>query len=270
MKSSKNTQQGFAHIVMIVVVVAVVVLVFLGWRAASDNADTNLSIDSTSEQTPLLADLSGVKSIEEIQALAVSQAGDANVVGIELETNDDTTVYVVHLSDGTRLVFDAKTGEVGVLNDDDDDEIGELKQIPAGFKASISITKAVEIAKTNRPNSTVEKVKFEVEKGVVVYSVRFTDESRVDVNAKTGKVQRLKDEKGTDVIKVDDDFDDDGVNNSDDDDDDNDGIKDTDDDDDDNDGVKDTDDDDDDNDGVKDADDDDDEEDEEEDEEDEE
>lgn len=262
----KINQSGFGHIELMLVLVAVGIIGFGVWRVMSsdqlpDNrqaAVTSQSQQSEAEELP--SDVSGLRTLEEIQVLAAESSSEA-ILGIELEVEDGVVVYSVHLADGSVLYFDASTGEVLQLSDDNDDEIGEdASTIPGDFVTGVSLQQALDIAKEKRPNSVVKKIEFEVEDGVVVYSVRFTDDSRVDVNALDGTIQRLRDEAGTDVIKVDDDFDDDGVDNSVDDDDDDDGIRDEEDSDDDNDGIEDEEDDDDDNDGLEDDEDDDDDE----------
>ena len=260
----KKIQDGSSHIVLLGAIVVLAVVGAAGWRVLSNDSNTtNLSVDTPTQQTlaeQLPADLTGIKPIAEIYSLAEAQKVGVTVTGVELESEDGQVVYVVHFSDGSIVAFDANSGDVVQLSDDNDDDINDDDSLPSSFVAGISIKDAIDIAKAERPGSTLEKVELEVENGIVVFSVRFTDESRVDVRADNGKVQRLKDENGTDVIKLDDDFDDDGVRNPDDNDDDDDGIDDDEDSDDDNDGVDDENDDDDDNDGSDDEEDDDDDE----------
>jgi len=262
----KNNQSGIGHIEALVIVAVIASIGFGVWRVADSNTNetTQASLNSenaTAEVSELLTDLSEIKPLEEIQQLATNAAAEgAQIVGIELEVEEGKTLYVVHLSDGSILAYDALTGESVAVTDDADDEIDEEDILPADFSPQISLQQAIAIAQAERPDSRVEKVELEVEEGIVVYSVRFTDDSRVDVNATTGSIQRLRNEKGEDEIDVDDDFDDDGVDNPDDDDDDNDGITDDEDSDDDNDGIEDDEDDDDDNDGQDDDEDDDDDE----------
>jgi len=211
MDYQKNDQQGFGHVGMLAVIAVVAVVGFAGWRVmANNNTDTSSSIDSSTSQEikeSLATDLSGIKSIEEIQSIATLSIGDLTIVSVELKTEDGVTIYEVELSDGSKLHFDALTGESvahddhddnDVTDNDNDDEDGPL---PVGFVSGITVVQAIDIAKAKRPSSTVERVNLEVENGVVVYRVRFTDDSRVYVNATTGEVQRLKDETGEDIIK---------------------------------------------------------------------
>ncbi|MBA2279043.1 PepSY domain-containing protein [Candidatus Saccharibacteria bacterium] len=248
MKTMKNDQSGFGHVEILIVIVVLTAVSFAAWRliSAKNGASNNqASISSQEDQTTideLPTDLSALKSLEEIQVLADADVADSSVLGIELESEDGKTVYVFHLSNGSILFYDAFTGEKLQLTDDNDDDIEDIEALPANFVASITIQEAIIIAQEKRPDSKLNKVELEVEDGVIVYSVRFTDDSRVDVSAADGSIQRLKDESGEDIIGVDNDFDDDGVNNTEDDDDDDDGVSDSDDSDDDNDGTDDDDD----------------------------
>lgn len=201
MKKSNN--QGFGHfeIVALVVVVALAGAVFLRVNNANDSTQRNASADEKNEVSTVEAlpnDLSDIKTFEEIQLLAEGDAADLRVLGIELEVEDGRTVYVVHLSDGTIVAYDASSGERVQLVDDNDDSIDEDDGIPQGFVATTTLQDAMAIAKKQRPNSTVKKVELEVENGIVVYSIRFTDDSRVDVSAVDGTIVRTKDEDGVD------------------------------------------------------------------------
>jgi uncharacterized membrane protein YkoI len=66
-------------------------------------------------------------------------------------------------------------------NDNDEDQV----TLPEG---SISLEQAKAIAMGVFPNGTIQKVETESEQGMVVFSVRFTDGSRVDVNAADGSI----------------------------------------------------------------------------------
>ena len=260
----KNDQRGVGHVAMVLAALMVLAFGFTVWRVIdSDDSGSQASSsenDSSDTVEQLPSDLSEIRPVSEIQEIAQA-ASDRQISGIELEVEDGETIYVVRFSDGSIVAYSALSGEVVEYSDDDEGkEEDDDDTLPANFAAGISLQEAIDIASAERPDSDLEKVELEVEDGVVVYSVRFTDDSRVDVNAEDGTIQRLRDEEGEDLIKVDDDFDDDGIDNPEDDDDDNDGIKDEDDSDDDNDGIEDEDDDDDDNDGMDDDEDDDDDE----------
>jgi len=63
--------------------------------------------------------------------------------------------------------------------------------LPAG---SITVAQAQTIAETTHPGSKVTKIEVEIEHGSVIFSVRFADGSKVDVDAK-GKVLKEEVEK---------------------------------------------------------------------------
>lgn len=173
----------------------------------------------------------------------------------ELEQESEGLVYSIKLSDGTVLVFDAKTGDKVQLRSPDGAEAGSDLPFPTGFKPAVTLVAAVQTAKSQRTGKAVAKVELEVENGIVVYSVRFSDDGRVDIDAITGSVLRIR-EPGKPDIKLkddDNDIDDDGQPNGQDPDDDNDNIKDINDTDNENDGVVNSTDADDDNDGTSDS-----------------
>ena len=209
-----NSQSGFSAVEILMVAVVVLLVGAVGYSAYNQFVAGDKGVASVSSSQSLSeseAELSDVLALPKITEIAASQVGDLKIVGIELEANDSGMVYVVHYSDGSSVVFDAMSGEKLALKDNNNDDI-EGKAFPSDFTAKITIQEAISIAKQKRPNSTLQKVEIEIENGVVVYSVRFTDESRVDVSASDGTVQRLKDETGKDVIKLessDDDQDDD-------------------------------------------------------------
>lgn len=206
-------QKGFTAVEGIIIIVIVGIIGFAGWTVLNrSDSDTQLSVDS-SEKSELVDelpdDLSFVLPVSEIQTKAESENVDKSVSGIELEFEDGVVVYVVHFNDGSVVVYDARTGDILQVGDDNDDEIEDEDRVPAGFVAGITIQEAIDIAKQQRPSSKLRKVELEVENGMVVYSVRFTDDSRVDVNALNGAIQRLKNEDGEDERKIGDESDED-------------------------------------------------------------
>lgn len=201
-------QKGFSHVEVLMGLAVVGLIGVFSWYIVSANNDSNDTQASVGEQEEqetidqLPDDVSTIKTIEEVRELAKTDSSE-DIVGVELEAEDGVTLYVVHLSDGTVYAYDAFTGARVEYDDNHDDEDDE--PLPADFEAKISIQQAIATANNKRPNSKVEKVEIEVESGVVVYSVRFTDDSRVDVNATTGAVVRVKDESGDDTMKSHDD-----------------------------------------------------------------
>jgi prepilin-type N-terminal cleavage/methylation domain-containing protein len=259
MKTINKSQNGFT-VVEILIVVAVIGLVgFLGWRFLDSQQQNNKPTSQLNSQAVLPESLAGIKSIDEIIALATTEIAERQVLAVELEQEDEALVYSMKLSDGTMLIFDARTGDKVQLKSTDSVETDDDMPLPAGFKPAITFDVAIQTAKAERPGKVVQKVELEQEDGIVVYSVRFSDDGRVDVDATTGSVLRIR-EPGKPDVKLqdnDNDIDDDGQQNGQDIDDDNDNIKDTDDSDNENDGVVNITDEDDDNDGTDDSSDDD-------------
>ncbi|HRF28031.1 MAG TPA: PepSY domain-containing protein [Candidatus Saccharibacteria bacterium] len=154
------------------------------------------------EKVEVPAQLDNVLSLDDIRAIATKDAGDASVTGIELEKEDSGLVYKVKFSDGSVRLYDAKTGEA--INPANGDEL------PAnGLQGAISLSEARQIAQNQRPGATITKIELENEHGVVVYSVRFSDGGRVDVNAQTGDVVRVRGASNSGSSSSDDDSDDD-------------------------------------------------------------
>ncbi|MDX1765608.1 MAG: PepSY domain-containing protein [Candidatus Saccharimonadales bacterium] len=254
--SLKSNQTGAIGVIEILLVVVLIGAVsFTVWRVNGADEETSKASQSALEASEaqlklktLPENLEGLKTFEEIRDSA--DIGDASIVGVELEQDDGSLVFELKLSDGRVLVFDARTGELVATETDDDSS--EDDAIPAGFTTEVTLADALATAKAERPGEKVEKVELEVEDGRVVWSVRFVDDGRVDVDALTGEITRVRD--GDNEVDDDNDWDDDGIENEEDDDDDNDGLDDDEDRDDDDDGLDDDDDDDDDNDGVDDED----------------
>lgn len=71
-------------------------------------------------------------------------------------------------------------------------------QVPTAPAGSISLDQAKAIALNAFPDKTIQKVELEMEHGVLVYSVRFTDDSRVDVRASDGVIVRSESEEAED------------------------------------------------------------------------
>ncbi len=77
------------------------------------------------------------------------------------------------------------------LNDDNDND--NNNQIPVDPNAvAVTQDQALAIAMTTMPGKTVKKIQSESEHGSPVFSVRFTDGSRVDVRVSDGAVIRTK------------------------------------------------------------------------------
>ena len=188
-----HRQSGFAHVTLVAAAVVLVAAAGVGYYVYDKNKSPNTSRENVAnvEQEAFLPDsLTNVKSVNEIRTAAEGSLNGATIVGVELEQEDEGLVYKVKLSDGRVLLFNATTGTAISRTENHEDE--EQDQIPNGFVAGISIDKARQIALEKRPGKTIKKIELEMEEGVGVYSVRFTDSGRVDVNAKTGAVTRVE------------------------------------------------------------------------------
>lgn len=196
---SQNTtkkEMGFSHTMIVAVLVVASVVGFAGWRVMTSNdSDVSLSTNSAEESEvieELPEDLTGFVELEEIQAKI---GEDTEILSIKLEYEDGVFVYVVHFSDGTVKAYSATSGdEVVYDNTDETEDENDSESIPRGYAFGISLQEAVRKAKEQNPDVKVRKVEVEVEDGVVVFSVRFTDGSRVDIDAKNGNVTRVKTE----------------------------------------------------------------------------
>lgn len=71
-----------------------------------------------------------------------------------------------------------------------EDQSTETQAQPEETTGDITEQQAIEIAQAERPGQTVRKVEIETEDGAKIYSVRFTDDSRVDVRASDGQIVR--------------------------------------------------------------------------------
>lgn len=208
-----QNQKGFGHF-EILITVAVLGIVGLGaLRVISSSSDPAASSDNNSSIETLLTDedLSSIKTFDEIASLSGSSD---NLVGYELESEDGVLVYVLHFSDGTTMTYNAQSGEEVVHSDDNDDELDDSSVIDSGMTAKVTIKEAINIARAQRSGSEVEKVEMGYEDGKLVYKVKFTDDSKVLVNAVDGVVLLVKDATGEDVINIKQDYDDDDDDDS--------------------------------------------------------
>lgn len=108
-------------------------------------------------------------------ALATRGGVDNDPLDIRRENRRNEAVLVAPRIENNRVEVE------------DDDDVA----IPAG---SISVDQAKAAAMAVFPDKTFNKVEVELEDGIVVFSVRFADDSRVDVQASDGAVVRVEDE----------------------------------------------------------------------------
>jgi uncharacterized membrane protein YkoI len=134
--------------------------------------------------------LSNVLGVEEMKTLASSDApAGATITGVEIENEHGAVLYKVKFSDGSFRLYDAVTGLAYV---ETTDTVETNESVPADFVPGVSLQQARDIASAKRPGKTITKIELEMEEGKAVYSVRFSDGGRVDVNASDGSVVRIR------------------------------------------------------------------------------
>lgn len=105
-------------------------------------------------------------------------------------------VFAVKLSDGSVLVFNAQTGAAAPAPTET--EFEGTTTLPVGATPKVDFAKARELALAQAPNHTVKKIELETEDGVLAYTVKFTDGSKVIINAIDGSIVKVKVEAKTD------------------------------------------------------------------------
>ena len=214
-------QQGVVGPVEILMIAVIVGLVgFIGWRVYDARTDVSNSAVNPGEVVkiePLPNDLSGIIDVDRLKTIVDEQAPGLTIVDLELKNEDGVLVYEAKLSDGSVIVINATDGTyVTKIEDDenDDEEVPGIQSLKIDFAAALKTA-------LEQHDGQVRKIELEVEDGVVVYSVRFTDGFRVDINAENGGVTRTKNSKNDsnksedsdsndDADKNDDEFEDDG------------------------------------------------------------
>ncbi|HSH17886.1 MAG TPA: PepSY domain-containing protein [Candidatus Saccharimonadales bacterium] len=195
-----KSQEGFAHPMAVVAVVGVVSIIGVtGMRIM--HAQTPEKQVSNAEQKQvtepaLPATLEGIMPVAKLQEL-VKASDDSIISQLELKTQNGVTVYQVTLSSGKVLAFNAATGakvtpSTKAAEAATDDE-GRPESLPEKFTVTIAPEKARQVAKAKYPGSTITRIELGVHAGKAVFSVRFADKARVDVDANTGAVVRTKD-----------------------------------------------------------------------------
>lgn len=139
---------------------------------------------------PVLVGLAAVPSIASAQRHN-SQDSTAHHTASVNESSDDTLENEIHNTTTTEQQLsdshDANDDNPGAQHSSDSDDDQQTTTAPSG---AITIDEAKTIAQNVYPDKTIKKVELENEHGTVVYSVRFTDSSRVDVSAADGSVVR--------------------------------------------------------------------------------
>jgi uncharacterized membrane protein YkoI len=179
-----SNQKGFSAVEGLLVVIVIGVIGFSGYYVVNrNNNETQLSVDTTesselSEELPI--DLEGLKTIEEIETVA-GVSDTVSMLSYKLESSDSKTEYVVILSNGKKLVIDARTGEI--LSEEDTD----VSSLSSSIPINVSLKEAYALA-TARYQSPVKDVEFEVEDTKATYKIEYLDGSKVEIDASTGSI----------------------------------------------------------------------------------
>lgn len=142
------------------------------------------------EAVELPQNLGNVLGLDEMRTLAEKDIpAGATIVKVEIENEHGVVLYKVKFSDGSYRLYDATTGLAYV---ETGSGIETDESVPSGFVAGITVQQARDTASAQRPGKVITKIELEVEEGKVVYSVRFSDNGRVDVDASNGSVVRVR------------------------------------------------------------------------------
>lgn len=193
----KINQNGFAHPMALLVIVGFIAVTgFAGYRVSqADNESVPLNSSSQSARIDqvLPVTLDAVKPVSDIQT-AVAAGNASAVSGVQLKVKNGVLVYEVSLADGTRLTLNAESGAAIKTEKGEAPDSGGA--LPVGFSAAINLEAARKIAHERFPESKIWRIHLESQEGMVVYSVRFLDNARVNVDANTGEIVRTKEPKG--------------------------------------------------------------------------
>lgn len=186
--------------------IAVLILLVSTVLYANNNRTQSLARQEViKEAVELPQNLSNVLGLDVMRNLAEKDIpAGATIVKVEIENEHGVVLYKVKFSDGTYRLYDATTGLAYV---DTSSGLETDESVPAGFVAGITVQQARDTASAQRPGKVITKIELEMEEGRVVYSVRFSDNGRVDVDASNGSVVRVRsaEDSNTDNDSSDDD-----------------------------------------------------------------
>lgn len=193
----KQSERGFAHLLPLLLIL-VVAIGGVGFYVMKQQKSTKpLQSKTTSPETTLATKLpTDLITIEKVKELASAEKPKMNLLGVQLENEDGTLVFKVKLSDNTTLSFNAKTGEAikhaTEVKDDVETELEGGEDLPVTVTPAITFAQAREIAMAQLSKSIVKKIELKLQDKILLYSVKFTDGGRVNVNATDGKVLLTK------------------------------------------------------------------------------
>lgn len=187
-KLDKHHKYGIGAVSLAILLI----VVMLGYLFMSNAPakQTNRQSTETEVADALPAELGDLLATDALLEIVKADIPESTVSVVELEQEGQSVVYKVYLSDGSVVRYNAVTGSrIGTATINTEEDHHEL---PAGFVAALTFVQARDIAVSQKPNVAVRKIELETEGTAVVYSVRFVDRGRIDVNALTGEIVRIK------------------------------------------------------------------------------
>lgn len=182
-------QKGFSAIegLLIVFVIAVIGAASFYVSNRSNDGDAQLSVDSSESselKEELPTNLDGLKTIEEIEAIA-GVSDTVSIIGYKLESSDSGSEYVITLSNGKKLVIDAVSGEV--LSEESTD----VSSSSSNIAVNVSLKEAYAIA-SSRYDSPIKEIEFELEDNEATYKIEYRDGSKVEIDATSGTLVKFE------------------------------------------------------------------------------
>jgi uncharacterized membrane protein YkoI len=161
------------------------------YRQNTGHSTEPTSLAATSDLKGADARTARLLPLDKVKDLATIEAPDTAITGIELRTTDSKRlVYVVTLGSDTHLTFDAQTG--ARLSDDSHKKPSSKEALPFGFTPTLDFETAQRTALAQYPGGVVGKIELVPDKGIVVYSVHFTDGAQVAIAAADGAVVSMQ------------------------------------------------------------------------------
>lgn len=163
-------------------------------RKAPQEVSSAIQEVSTKRET-LPSDLDSLVAISAVHKLASGTSG-GTVRDVALENRSGLLIYAVTMDDGTKLGYNAVSGDAVAVPDKSETtperESQEKKSsLPADLTISTTFNEARKLAQEAFPNSAISRIKLNAKEGVIAYSVSFTDKAEVDIDASNGSVIRL-------------------------------------------------------------------------------
>jgi len=194
--SYKKNQTGFAHLMLLIVAV-VVVAGAIGWYVVTHQKTKSLSSAQLADSALVKQLPDNILSIDKVKELATTKASGRTISAVMLVKENSDFIYKIRLDDGTVLVFNALTGDqlnrgAQAKKQDQQETETENDDLPGTFTATVSFDQARAIALNQKPDGVISKIELESEDGKVVYNVRFTDGTRINIDANSGVVVSTK------------------------------------------------------------------------------